>query len=277
MQQIINFVIRNKNFLLFLLLFIISIALTIQTHSYHRSKFISSANFLTGGVYESASGISDYFDLKEQNQLLVEENNRLRSQIFRVTDTVDRRNFQLDSSTYQGEFQFKTAKVINNSYASSKNYLTLNKGSRDSIEQDFGVITSKGIVGIIDNTSNGYSRVLSILHTRSRINAQLKSTSHIGSLTWDAKDFAVVQLTDISKFAPVKKGDTIVTGGQSSIFPKGIPIGTIQDFILDISGDTYTIDVALFNDMSNISHVYIIKNRDAEEIRNLEEGVGSNE
>lgn len=273
MQQIINFVIRNKNFLLFLLLFIISIALTIQTHSYHRSKFISSANFLSGGVYESASGVSDYFDLKEQNQLLVEENNKLRSQFYNSLDSSNANSFKLDTTTYQGTYEFKTAKVINNNYSSTKNYLTLNKGRKDSIEQDHGVITSKGIVGIIDNTSSGYARVLSILNTKSRINAQLKSTNHIGSLIWNGEDFATVQLTDISKFAPVKIGDTIITGGQSSIFPKGIPIGIIQDFTLDISGDTYTINVNLFNDMSNIAHVYIIKNRDAVEIKSLELGI----
>ena len=72
MQQIINFVIRNKTSLLFLLLFGVSLALTIQSHSYHKSKFINSANFLTGGIYESASGISNYFDLKEQNDILSE-------------------------------------------------------------------------------------------------------------------------------------------------------------------------------------------------------------
>ena len=272
MQQIINFVIRNKNFLLFLLLFIISIALTVQTHSYHKSKFISSANFLTGGVYESATGVSDYFDLREQNDLLLEENNRLRSQVFNRGDSTQQSAFQIDSMTYQGVFDFKSAKVIKNNYASTKNYLTLNKGRKDSVAEDYGVITSKGIVGIIDNTSRGYSRVLSILNTKSRINAQLKSTNHIGTLEWNGEDFTTVQLTDISKFAPVKKGDTIITGGQSSIFPKGIPIGTIENYILDVSGDTYTIDVRLFNDMSNIAHVYIIKNRDAEEIKAVEIG-----
>ena len=81
MQQIINFVIRNKTFLLFLLLFVISLGLTIQSHSYHKSKFINSTSILTGNIYESASNISNYFDLKEQNNILVEENNWLRSKV----------------------------------------------------------------------------------------------------------------------------------------------------------------------------------------------------
>ena len=268
MQQIINFVIRNKTFLLFLLLFGISLALTIQSHSYHKSKYINSANFLTGGVYEGANSISDYFDLKTQNAILVEENKQLKSLLYNKQNMQS--NWALDSSNSNGRFKFKTAKVLKNSYASSKNYLNINKGEKDSIQQDFGVISSKGIIGIIDNTSRNYARVLSILNTKSQINAQLKSTNHIGSLIWNAKSSEYVQLTDISKFAPVKVGDTIVTGGQSSIFPQGILIGSIDTFELDISGDTYTVNVKLFNDMTNVGDVYVIENLDTEEIKSLE-------
>jgi rod shape-determining protein MreC len=271
MQQIINFVIRNKTFLLFLLLFVISLGLTIQSHSYHKSKFINSANFITGGVYESASSISDYFDLNEQNDILLDENNRLRTQIINSVNSSVSSNSIIDSVSYNGHYKIQSAKIINNNYASSKNYLTINKGEKSGIREDFGVITSRGIVGIIDNTSNGYARILSILNTKSRINAQLKSSNQIGSLKWDGKSgAATVQLTDISKFAPVNKGDTIMTGGQSTIFPKGILIGTINSFILDISGDTYTIQVKLFNDMTNLSHVYVVENLDSKEIQRLE-------
>jgi len=271
MQQIINFVLRNKTSLLFLLLFFISIALTIQSHSYHKSKFINSANFFTGGIYEGASTISNYFDLKTQNEILVEENNRLRSQLLNNSDSTLIAKMIIDSTSYNGRYNIQSAKIINNNYASTKNYLTINKGEKDAIKEDLGVITSKGIVGIIDNTSNGYSRVLSILNTKSSINAQLKTSNHIGSLEWNGKSSTnIVQLTDISKFAPVREGDTIVTGGQSTIFPQGIPIGSIDSYELDISGDTYTIQVKLFNDMTNLKHVYIIENLDTEEIKQLE-------
>ncbi|MGC1473758.1 MAG: rod shape-determining protein MreC [Psychroserpens sp.] len=270
MQQIINFVIRNKTFLLFLLLFVISLTFTIQSHSYHKSKFITSSNFLTGGIYESASNVSDYFDLIEQNNILLEENNRLRSEILNVSDSIPITEATIDTAIYNGRYKIRSAKVINNNYSSSKNYLTINKGTKEDLKEDLAVITSKGVVGIIDNTSGRFARVLSILNTKSRINAQLKASNHIGSLIWDGRSSSEVQLIDISKFAPIREGDTIVTGGQSSIFPQGIPIGTINSFRLDVSGDTYTVDLKLFNDMSNLSHVYVIENLDAEEIELLE-------
>ncbi|MEM6517079.1 MAG: rod shape-determining protein MreC [Bacteroidota bacterium] len=270
MQQIINFVIRNKVFLLFLFLFAVSVGLAIQSHSYHKSKFINSANVLTGGIYESANNISGYFNLKEQNELLVEENGKLRQQLFSKSDSTSQNNSFLDSTSFVGVYEFKSATVINNNYSNTKNYLTLDVGENDSITQDLGVITSKGIVGIIDNTSKNYARVISILNTKSKINAQLKATNHIGSLIWDGKSPKIVQMIDVENFAPVKNGDTITTGGQSAIFPKGIPIGSVESFKLDPSGDTYTIVVRLFNDMTSLAHAYIIINRDAAEIKKLE-------
>ena len=126
-------------------------------------------------------------------------------------------------------------------------------------------------MGIIDNVSTNYSRVISILNTDSKINVQLKKTNHFGSLIWNGKDPNVVQLVDVPRLAPLKKGDTIITGGKSLIFPKGIPVGNIIDFNLDENGSYYTIDIQLFNDMTNIGHVYVIVNKDKAEIRSLEE------
>jgi len=264
MQQIINFFIRNKNFLLFLLLFIISLFLTIQSHSYHKSKFINSANFLTGGVYESVNNIGQYFGLKEENQKLLEENNRLKSALFNSEGQE-----KIDTSLSRN-YKFIAAQVYKNSYSATNNYLTINKGKRDSVQEDFGVITSKGIVGIIDNTSRRYARVMSILNTNSRVNAQLKKTDHFGTLTWNTNSPQIVQLIDIPKQAPITIGDTIITGGRSTIFPKNIPIGVVLAFALDETENYYTIDVKLFNDMTNIGHVHIINNQHAEEIKTLE-------
>ncbi|WP_299115169.1 rod shape-determining protein MreC [uncultured Winogradskyella sp.] len=268
MQQIFNFVIKNKTFLLFLLLFSIALTLTIQSHSYHRSKFINSANTLTGGVYGTVNSISKYFDLERKNDILLEENKRLRAQLFNSKNKLD--SSYIDSTFSKGQYKVINAKVYKNSYSLTHNYLTINRGEKDSIKQDFGVITSKGIVGIIDQTSSGYATVLSILNKKSRINAMLKTTDHIGSLKWNSASPFYVQLEDVSKFAPVRVGDTIITGGQSAIFPKGIGIGVIESFETDIGGDTYTIEVKLFNDMTNIGSVYILENLDRNEVKTLE-------
>ncbi|HWS60118.1 MAG TPA: rod shape-determining protein MreC [Flavobacterium sp.] len=268
MQQIFNFIYKNSNRLLFLLLLGISLFLSIQSHSYHRSKIISSANFLSGGVYERINNVSEYLNLRTQNEALAQENAKLRSLLFNLKDTAAIP--KIDSLKGIIPSDIIVSKVIHNSFDSHENYLTLNSGSLQGVKQDMGVINSLGIVGIIDNTSRNYATVISILNTKSQINAKLKKSNHFGSLIWNGKNTGFVQLIDIPRLASIKKGDTIVTGGQSVIFPENINIGTIDKVEIDNQTHYYTIQVKLFNDMTNLGHVYIIKSKNREEIINLE-------
>jgi rod shape-determining protein MreC len=268
MQQIFNFLIRNSNRLLFLLLLGISLALTIQSHSYHRSKMISSANFLSGGVYERISHINEYLNLRTENDELVLENARLKSLLFNKEDTTKIPLADHVKGTKPADII--VSKVIHNSYNTHENFITLNSGSNDGVKPDMGVINSLGIIGIIDDTSPRYSTVASILNIKSQINAKLKKSNHFGSLTWNGKSTGFAQLRDVPRLASVRKGDTIVTGGQSVIFPEGINIGTVDKIYTEAKTSYYVINVKLFNDMTNLGHVYIIKSKDREELINLE-------
>lgn len=270
MQQILFFLIRNKNFLLFILLFSISVFLTIQSHSYHKNKFVNSSNYVTGGIYSIKSSITTYFNLKEENKILIDENTRIRKQLESYKNVVSMQN--IDTTSIQSKYYFVSAKVINNSFSKTKNKLTIDKGLKDSLQLDMGVITSKGIVGIIDNVSKKYATTQSILNTNSQINAKLISSKHFGSLIWNTEDPNIVQLIDIPRLAPVKIGDTIVTGGRSTIFPEGILIGSVVDFALTEDENSQNLNILLFNDMTNLEHVYIINNLDTHEIINLEKG-----
>ncbi|SIS42134.1 rod shape-determining protein MreC [Zobellia uliginosa] len=271
MQQIINFIIRYKNFLLYVFLMIVSLGFTIQSHSYHQSRFFNSSNWVTGNILRTSNNVSTYFGLDQENQKLMEENTYLRKLLFNRT--------QIDTTvldSVQQTYTITTAKVIKNSFADPRNYITIDKGRKDSVQPDMGVITSKGILGIIENTSNNFSTVQSILNEKSNINAKIKNTDHFGSLVWNMKQYNIVQLVDIPRLVPLTIGDTIVTGGMSSIFPEGIPIGTIRKFDLNTSKSFYNIDVALFNDMTNIKNVYIVKNTYREEILELEKQTETN-
>ena len=269
MQQIINFLIRNKNNILFLLLLTFSLFLTIQSHSYQKSKFISSANFLSGGIYSWTSNINSYFNLEQYNLRLLEENERLRTRLASYEDSLEVKTYT-DTSSFEADYIFRASEVINNNYAKVDNYLTLKSGARDGIERDMGVVTSRGIVGIVENVSPNYSTVISILNSNSRVNAQLKRSNHFGTLVWNGDDPNVVQLIDVPSIATINEGDTIITGGRSLIFPKGLPIGSVKNFSLDQSESYYNIDIQLFNDMTSIGYVYVIENTQQEEIRALQ-------
>ncbi len=266
MQQIINFVLRYKNFLLYVFLMLVSIGFTIQSHSYHQSSFFNSASWFTGNIYKTSHNLSSYFNLEKENKKLVKENTRLRSLLFNKKNT---RIVELDTS--QLSYTITSAEVIKNSFAHPRNYITINKGKKDSVLSDMGVITSEGILGIIENVSNHNATVQSILNEKSNINAKLKNTNHFGSLVWNTENFYTVQLVDIPRLVPLVVGDTIVTGGMSSIFPENIPIGTISKFDLDNSKSFWRIDIALFNDMTNIKNVYIINNLNRKEVLELQQ------
>ena len=265
MQKLFNFFIKNNTFVLFLLLFSIAISLTIQSHEFHRSKLLNSSNYVIGSIYGVSNSVSQYFNLEKENQLLLEENSRLKSERFN-----QKKNSPVDSILEQ-TYSLNPALVYKNSYTKPTNYLTLNKGLRDSVKEDYGVITSKGIVGVIDKISTKYSRVLSILNTSSKINVKLKKTNHFGTLTWDAKAADVVQLKDIQDLVKLELGDSVITSGFSSTFPANIPVGTVLSFRLNDTKDLYIIDVKLFNDMTSLNHVYIIKNTDINELETLNE------
>lgn len=272
MQQIINFILRNKTTLFFVFLLTVALSLSIQSHSYHRSRFFNSSNWIVGNVYNTQSKVSSYFKLKKENDRLLEDNTRLRSLLFNTGE--------LDADTMSTTtFQYIVipGQVIKNSYAQRNNYITINRGVADGIEQDMGVITSNGVLGIVEHTTNKFASVQSILNTKSNINAKIKNTNNFGSLKWDANRYDVVQLEDIPRMVPLLIGDTIVTGAMSSIFPENIPIGTIKRFNLNASESFYSIDVGLFNDMTNLDKVYIINNTSSSEIQELEEKIANDQ
>ncbi|TAI48054.1 rod shape-determining protein MreC [Flagellimonas allohymeniacidonis] len=265
MQRIINFILSYRTAFLYSFLALISLIITVRSHSYHQSKFFNSSKWLTGKIYGAAADVSSYFSLQEENDRLVKENERLRRILFNANEE---NKVQLDTASI--DFEVTEARIVKNSFASPRNYLTINKGSNHGLEQDMGVITTRGILGIVENTSSNFSTVQSLLNTKSNINAKIKNTNYFGSLVWDARDYTIVQLVDIPRLVPLVVGDTIVTGAMSSIFPENIPIGVIKKYDLNASKSFYNIDVELFNDMANVKNIYIIRNRNKSEIRELE-------
>jgi rod shape-determining protein MreC len=270
MQQILSFFFKNKHILLFLLLELIAVIFTIQSHSFHKSKFVNSANFITGGIYNKINNVREFLFLKKENIRLAQENVELKT-LLNLQGIVDSTisTTVIDTAKYHQKFSYIAGKVINNEFRKSNNYLTLNKGASSGIKSDLGVVNNKGIIGITKSVSKHYATVLSVLNVNYQINVRLINSDHFGSLSWDNKDYRTVQLLYLPIQASIKIGDTLITGGKSTIFPEGIPVGTIKSFSTN-NNNYENISVTLFNDMSAISYVEIIDNLDKKEIKNLE-------
>ncbi len=262
MEQIISFIRRSKYFFLFLVLQFIAFFLIVEKNYYHRNKFIHSTNNVTGFFAEKSNKWHDYFQLDSINKSLMNENATLRNDLLHYKNTVT----LLDKNT---NYNYLPATVIINNYLLQNNYITIDKGTNDGIAKDMAVIGNKGIVGVVVAVSANYAQVMSVLHQDFRVNAALKKNGHFGVLRWQGVDYNAVELLDIPKLADVKVNDTIVTGGNTVIFPKNVPIGIVKAIDLKPGNNYYNIKVALFQDMSNLNYVYIVKNKDKSEINTL--------
>jgi rod shape-determining protein MreC len=261
MRQIIDFFVRNKHFILFLSLFSFSLILIFSNSRYHNSLVLNSTNSLTGKIFETTNFISSYLNLKNENESLNKENTELKKLIYNYS-----------KSTIDGvKYEVFNSKVIKNSYSRNNNYLTINIGNIDSISEDMGVVSNKGIIGITDRVSKNYSRVISVLNTKLNLNAKLKKSNHFGILNWNGLNYSTVQLIDLPKQTKINIGDTIITGGNSFIFPEGVLIGNVSSFKLDDTQNYIEAEISLFNDMTNIKNVYIIRNNDLGELKKLNE------
>lgn len=248
----------------------LAFGLTITNLSFHKSKFVNSTNSLVAGLYSQKSKITAYFRLKSEIEILVAENVRLKNLLEkRNLAVIIKDSTVVDTVKYFQKYTFTAGKVINNNFDKEFNFLTLDIGKNQGIDKEMAVVNSNGIVGIIDYTNNKYARVQSILNRNSRINARLRNTNYFGSLDWDGSDYKTVQLLDIPRQAPLRIGDTIETGGKSAIFPEGIFIGRVSKINRGNSADN-RVTITLFNDMSNLGVVYVIKNFERDEIRKLE-------
>ena len=252
MQQIIKFLFRFRVGILFIVLFTISIALSINAHSYHQDKFLSSTSVVSSFFFDVRHDLVSYFNLKEENNALQNENTYLQKRLFNSSNS-NILEFETDTS-----FTVFKSKVISNSYRKSKNHLLVTGGRNDSIFKNYGVSLPNGILGIVEKTSGNYSRVISILNTDLSINAKFKNNFQFGSLQWNGESYEFMQLNDIPRSAKFDIGDTIVTGGNSLIFPKDILIGSVESFELDKNKGYFSIQVKLFADMTNVNEAYII-------------------
>ena len=206
------------------------------------------------------------FDLVETNQKLVIENSYLKNNY--------NYNYVNDSIIFNKNYSYTPSKVISNSIKFSKNFITIDKGSFHNVEIDDGIITSKGVIGVINNVSNRFATGISILNSQLKINAVVKKSEHFGSLYWNAKNHQIMELEDIPKSANISVGDTIISGGMSSIFPRNIPIGVIYKFELPKSTNYYEISIKLFEDFGSLRNVYVVKNdfkKEFNDLKNLNE------
>ena len=271
MRNVFLFLRRYSTFLIFLLLQIISLWFLFTYNRFHRAKFLGIASEVTGRISTEYNKVEDYFHLKDENLRVHRMNDSLMNLLksnFAKLDTnskIVKDSIPYDTMGHYRRYLFRDATVIYNSVSSQKNYIQLNKGSKQGIKDNMAVISSDGYpVGVVLNVSPDFSEVMSLLHVQNTINASLKKSGEFGSLQWDGKDPRFLILKNIPKSAEVHKGDTVLTSTYSYNFPPGYMIGTVAE-IKDNSTGFYVLKIKTAADFFTLQQVHVIENMQYDE------------
>ena len=254
--------------MIFVFLETIAVYLIVSNNSQQGSVFFNSSNRLSASILNTQNSIIEYFSLSSINKSLVNKNAELLSELEKYRQGKDSVIIEMDSSLLSG-FEFKGAKVINNSINLSQNFITLNKGSKDGIKEGMGVFNEEGVVGRIKGVTANYASVISLLHTEFLLSSKIVSNEVFGSTKWDGRDSKFAKLLYVPRHVVVQEGDKVVTSGYNAIFPEGIPIGTIVEVKPGSETNYLDITIELVTDFTRLSYVYLVENDQVEEINLL--------
>jgi rod shape-determining protein MreC len=263
MHNLVEFLQKFNHWFVFVILEVISMVLLFQYNSYQGSVWFSSANFVTGKIYEIDSEIGTFFSLTKVNQELTLRNLYLERQVKQLSDkltdvTKDSTYFRRGQFQILDQFKLIPAKVISNSLDRADNFITLDKGSADGVHKDMGVACGNGVVGIVYLVSGHYSVVIPILNTKSNISCTIQGRGYFGTLHWSGAPSDIAYLEDVPRHAHFKNHDKVVTSGYSSVFPPGILVGEILQTFNSRDGLAYRVQIKLSTDFGNLRDVCII-------------------
>ena len=259
MQQIINAILKNRNFFIYFLLLIFSLLFLQKKSPYHQSTIRNISLTLSGNLLDFRNSYQSYFQLREVNKQLMRQNQQLQSLLIQGSQTAPNDS---TSGPTKPDIELISARIVQNSIDGVRNFMIVDKGVENNVTTEMGVISDDGIVGVIDQTNQRYASVVSLLHRDLKINAKLKKNNAFGSLYWMGIQPNKMVLSDIPTINPISIGDTVVTGGMSAYFPKELPIGKVSKYTILPSKRYYEIEVILFTNFSALDHVYIVRNFD---------------
>lgn len=274
MERLFLFVYQNRAFFTFLALELACAWLIVTNNHYQGAKFFNSSNGIVATMNNFSQGVRDYFQLREVNQMLAEENAALKQKInqqmqfLATSDTTG----SVQDSLLINQFDFESAKVVNNHVDFFKNYMTIDKGENKGIMPGMAVISPLGAVGKIKQVSNHFAVVTSLLHIDVMVSARLKRTEHFGTVQWDGRDPDIVQFKYIPRHVKPAVGDSVITSGYA-IFPDGIMIGTVAEVDLRDEALFYDLKVKLSQDFRKLSFVTIVKSNLKHEQDSLEQAI----
>lgn len=284
MHNFILFIRRFFDLILFLGLQIMCIVLIARTKNLMQGNdVLSSANMVTGYMYDRQNAVVDYFGLRRMNDSLLSENARLRERLalYSSVDTIETENVRKvyadgsDSAQVvrYAQYTYHKARVISNSVSAADNYMTINRGSEHGIRKNMAVVSGTGVVGRVTNVSERFATVLSVLNTKQPVSARL-SGGMFSFVFWEkgARPDELF-MSDIPQEIHVGIGDSIFTTSYSTIFPRDLLIGVVERIEIREKDNTQFLRLSPATNFRNLQYVYVIQDDLIPERRALEDSV----
>jgi rod shape-determining protein MreC len=238
--------------------------------------FTGTTNQITGKINQQYNSVEDYFHLRKTNDSLLTALEKLYNKLkenYALPDTASItkiNSLQTDSLEQYRKYNYLSAIVVANSVVAQNNYVVLSRGNTQAIKTGMGVIDSNnGVVGITTEVTSGFSAVMSLLHKDTKISGKLLKTGETGTVLWDGKTPNIVSFTGIPKSVKINKGDTVITSGFSTSFPKGLLIGYVEEVIPEKNTSNYSIKLKTAANFYNLQYAFVIDNKQQQEINNL--------
>ena len=258
MRNLFLFLREHYFYFFFLLLETFSLILLFNYNEFQGSSLYKVSNAVSGSVNNMFNGISEYFSLGKTNRVLIEEMAKLHSRIPEAFYTTDLNIFYKKDSIVKLEYKYISAKVISNSTNKRNNFLMINKGSVQGIQNHMGVIIGNKIVGQVVSVSSHFSWIMSMLNKDSRISGKFKKNNQLVNVEWNGGNYRNGQVKEIPKHVVIIKGDTIITSGNSDIFPEGLLIGTISGFTNAQDENFNNGEILFSTDFNSLGYVEVI-------------------
>ena len=265
MHNLTEFLAKHNHWFVFLVLEVVSMVLLFRYNSYQGSVWFSSANGVTGKVYEWDSAVESYFSLSGVNSQLTQRNAFLEQQVRMLDDSIARLTRSQEAAVtrlssmvpFQG-CRLIPAKVVANMVNRYDNLITIDKGSADGVKRDMGVVCGMGVVGIVYLVSEHYSIVIPALNSHSNISCTIQRRGYFGYLRWRGGSSQLAYLEDVPRHAHFKLGDNVVTSGYSSVFPPGVMVGKVLHVFNSADGLSYRVQVKLSTDFARLRDVCLV-------------------
>ena len=263
MRNLLEFLAKYNHWFVFLILEVVSMVLLFQYNSYQGSAWFSSANAVTGKLYEWDANVETFFSLTKVNQELTQRNAYLEQEVQKLSDslvsvTKDTSIYHRDQFALLRNYRLIPAKVVANSVDKPGNLMTIDKGSADGIHKDMGVISGTGVVGIVYLVAEHYAIVIPVLNTKSNISCMIQNRGYFGYLRWKGGVSDLAYLEEVPRHAHFKLGDYVVTSGYSAVFPPGVRVGRILHVFNSADGLSYRVQLRLSTDFARLRDVCVI-------------------